>query len=91
MHQHKTYLIVTCKIEVADSWEPKRSGSNSESSYSLPTLGTIILASFRVLNDQKPSILIGINLRHVEQNHLIHATNIDPTILIVHPICDIDA
>ena len=78
-------------MEAADSWEPKRSGSNSESSYSLPTLGTIILASFRVLNEQKHSILIGGNLWQVEQNHLIHTTNIAPTTLIVHPICDIDA
>ena len=48
-----------CEMEAAHSWEPKRSDSNYESSYSLPTLNTIILASYRVLNEQEHSILMG--------------------------------
>jgi len=57
----------------------------------LPALATIILASFRVLNEQEHSILIGGNLRQLEQNHLIYATNIAHTTLRMHPIRDIDA
>ena len=45
------------KIETADSLEPKRFGSNSEKSDALPAIGTIILASFRVLHEQEDSLL----------------------------------
>ena len=78
-------------MEAADSSEPKRSDSNYESSYLLPTLNTIILASFRVFSEQEHSILMGWNLSQLEQNHLIHATNTAPRTLRMHPIRDIDA
>ena len=45
------------KIETADSLEPKRFGSNSEKSNALHAIGTIILASFRVLHEQEDSLL----------------------------------
>ena len=78
-------------MEAADSSEPKHSDSNSERSDSLPTLNAIILASFRVFSEQEHSILIWENLRHLEQNYLIYATNIAPLTLRMHPIRDIDA
>ena len=45
------------KIETADSSEPKRSGGNSEKYDALPALGTIILASFRVLHEQEDCLI----------------------------------
>ena len=83
------------KIETTDSLEPKRFGSNSEKSDALPAIGTIILASFRVLHEQEDSLLSpNDNLTlydNPDLNNSILATYIAPPALPSHLNCNIDA
>ena len=83
------------EIEASDSLETECSDSNSEKSDALPAIGTIILASFRVLHEQEDSLLSpNDNLTlydNPDLNNSILVTYIDPLALPSHLNCDIDA
>ena len=81
------------EIEASDSLETKRPDSNSVRYDALPAIDTIILASLRVLHEQEYSFLSqNIDLAfsdNPELNYLIHVTCVAPTVLILHPNCNI--